>query len=139
MTSPLLALRAGILARLSGDAGLAALMGGRLRLTDEPPRGAEPVYALFGAAQARDDSVQGARRFLHTLDLVVFGLPGSARSALDAAERMAARLDDASLALDGYGLVTLQVEAVAATRDERSGETRATLSLRAVTEVAPSP
>ena len=46
-SSPLLALRAGLLARLGGDARLAALMGGRLRLYDEPPRGAAPVYALF--------------------------------------------------------------------------------------------
>jgi hypothetical protein len=52
--SPLLALRAGILARLGGDAALAALMGGVVRLYDEPPRGATPVYALFGDGEVRD-------------------------------------------------------------------------------------
>jgi hypothetical protein len=54
-TSPLLALRAAILAYLAVDATLARLMGGSLRLTDEPPGGAAPVYALFGDAEIRDD------------------------------------------------------------------------------------
>ena len=49
--SPLLALRAGLIARLSGDAALAALLGGKVRLHDEPPRGSLPVYALFGEAE----------------------------------------------------------------------------------------
>ncbi|MFL5171850.1 MAG: DUF3168 domain-containing protein, partial [Microvirga sp.] len=48
MSGPILALRAAILAHLLGDAELAALMGGTVRLYDEPPRAAEPVYAVFG-------------------------------------------------------------------------------------------
>lgn len=135
MTGPLLALRAGLLATLEGDVALAALMGGALRLYDEPPRGAAPVYAVFGDSEARDDSVQGARRHRHRLALTVFGRPGSARSALDAAERIAARLDAAPPSLDGHVLVVLRVEAIAAARDARTGESRATLTLEAVTEV----
>jgi hypothetical protein len=54
-SSPLLALRAGLLAYLAADTPLAALMGGRLRLYDEPPRGAAPVYALFGPSEVSDD------------------------------------------------------------------------------------
>jgi hypothetical protein len=45
MTSPILALRAAILAAAQGDAELASLMGGAVRIHDEPPRAAEPVYA----------------------------------------------------------------------------------------------
>ncbi len=135
MTSPLLALRAAILARLGDDAGLAALMGGAVRIYDEPPAGAAPVYAIFGDGEARDDSVDGARRHRHALALVVFGKPGSTRTALDAAEHIAALLDDAALTLAGHALVTLRIDAVAAQRDERSGETRATVTLKAVTEV----
>ncbi|MEH3118296.1 MAG: DUF3168 domain-containing protein [Methylorubrum populi] len=133
---PLLALRAGILARLAGDAGLAALMGGSLRLYDEPPRGAAPVYALFGDGEVRDDSVDGARRHRHAFALTVFAKPGSARSALDAAERIAALLDAADLALNGHALVFLRLARIASARDERSGEARATLAFEAVTEVA---
>lgn len=133
--SPLLALRAGILGRLGGDAVLAALMGGVVRLYDEPPRGAAPVYALFGDGEIRDDSVEGARRHRHALTLLVVAKPGSTRSALDAAERMATLLDDAALNLTGHVLVLLRLSALAAARDERTGEARATLRFEAVTEV----
>lgn len=60
-SSPLLALRAALLTYLAGDAALVALMGGRLRLYDELPRGVAPVYALFGPSEVSDDSVDGAR------------------------------------------------------------------------------
>ena len=54
MTSPVLALRRAILDKAANDAELKALMGGTLRLYDEPPRGADPVYALFGDVKAED-------------------------------------------------------------------------------------
>ncbi len=54
---PLLALRAGLIARFAADAALAALLGGRVRLYDEPPRGTLPVYALFGESEITDASV----------------------------------------------------------------------------------
>ena len=133
--SPLLAMRAALIARFSTDAALARLMGG-VRLYDEPPRGAVPVYAMFGDAEIRDDSVDGACRHLHSHDLVVFARAGSARTALDAAERMAALVAEPGLALTGHALVTLRVRALSARRDARTGEARATLTLEAVTEVS---
>ena len=136
-TNPLLAMRAAILAHLASDAALAALMGGTFRFHDEPPRGATPVYAIFGEGEARDDSVLGARRHRHRLDLAVIGRPGSSRSALEAAERIAARLDDAPLALAGHALVLIRVAAIACARDEKTGEIRATIGLEAVTEATP--
>jgi hypothetical protein len=137
-TSPLLALRAAILAYLATDAPLARLMGGSLRLADEPPRGVGPVYALFGDAEIRDDSVDGARRHRHALGLTVFARPGALRSAVDAAERMADLLHDAPLVLSGHALVRLDLEAIAVRRDPASGEARATLTLRAITERLPA-
>ncbi|MEA1834025.1 DUF3168 domain-containing protein [Methylobacterium durans] len=134
--SPLLAIRAAILARLSADATLIGLMGGRLRLHDEPPRGAAPVYAMFGDAEIRDASVDGAARHAHSHALVVFAKPGSARTGLDAAARIAALLSEGGLAPAGHALVTYRVAALRATRDEASGEARCTLTLEAVTETA---
>ena len=58
MKSPVLALRRALLDAASADAELRALMGGALRLYDEPPRGAEPVYALFSDARAADWSTK---------------------------------------------------------------------------------
>jgi hypothetical protein len=134
--SPLLALRAGLIARFTPDAALATLLGGRVRLYDEPPRGVLPVYALFGDAGIEDDSVDGAERHRHSHEIAVIARPGSVRTALDAAERMAALLADTAMPLAGCRLVTLRVRAIKAHRDTRSGEARASLSVEAVTETA---
>ncbi|KQP60895.1 DUF3168 domain-containing protein [Methylobacterium sp. Leaf112] len=136
--SPLLALRWALRAYLAVDAPLARLMGGSVRLHDEPPRGSVPVYGVFGDAEIRDESVDGATRHAHGLALVLYARPGSARSGLDAAERMADLLADAPLALHGHHLVTLRVVRLAATRDPATGEARATLTLQAVTEHRPA-
>ncbi|GJE19330.1 tail completion protein gp17 [Methylobacterium marchantiae] len=136
--NPLLALRAAILAALGEDAELGRLMGGHVRIHDEPPRGAAPVYALFGPSEMRDDSVDGALRHTHRLGLILFGKPGSGRSAIEAAGRAAALLHEALLAPAGHALSLLRVEALSSQRDERSGETRATLTLQAVTERLPT-
>lgn len=132
--SPLLALRAGLIARFAADAALAALLGGSARLYDEPPRGAVPVYALFGDAEVRDDSVDGAGRYLHRHELAVIAKPGSARTALDAAVRIAALIADPAMPLQGCRLVTIRVSALKASRDARTGEARASLTVEAVTE-----
>ena len=72
MTSPVLALRRAILDAASADAELRALMGGALRLYDEPPRAAEPVYALFGDVSASDWSTDLDRGHEQSLSLVVW-------------------------------------------------------------------
>lgn len=134
MTSPILALRRAILDVASGDAELAALMGGTLRLYDEPPRNAEPVYALFGDATAEDWSTDTDRGHEQTMSLVVWCERGSARTGLAAAERFAVLLDDASLALDRHRLVNLRMTEIASERDKDTQLTRVTIRLRAVTE-----
>ncbi|GJE40106.1 DUF3168 domain-containing protein [Methylobacterium persicinum] len=132
--SPLLAMRAGLITRFAADQALIALLGGSARLYDEPPRGALPVYALFGDGEVRDDSVDGAGRHLHRHELAVIARPGSARTALDAAARMAALLEATDMPLQGCRLVTIRVSALRATRDPRTGEARASLTVEAVTE-----
>jgi hypothetical protein len=135
MTSPILALRAAIIARAEADAELVALMGGRLRLYDEPPRAAEPVYVLFGTVTAADWSTDLDRGHEQDLSLVVWSREGSARSGLEVAERLAALLDQADLLPAGHRLVNLRVTAIAAARDDKAGLARVTVRLRAVTEV----
>jgi hypothetical protein len=136
MTSPLLALRAAIRSHCLGDAELAGLMGGAVRLYDEPPRAAAPVYALFGDAEARDWSSSSDRGHEHELALVVWAASGSAASGLRAAERLAVLLDDAPLEPAGHRLVQIAVTAVETGRDDKSGLARIVLRLRAVTELA---
>ena len=134
MTSPVLALRQAILAAAAADLPLKTLMGGSLRLYDEPPRGAEPVYALFGDVTAADWSTDFDRGHEQDLAIVVWSQPSGACLALAAAERFAAILDDAPLLLDGHRLVNLRTTELVSARDKDTGLTRVTLSLRAVTE-----
>lgn len=136
MTSPVLALRRAILGTASADAELKELMGGSLRLYDEPPRGAEPLYALFGDVTAEDWSTDFDRGHEQDLSIVVWSERGGARAALSVAESFTAILDDAPLTLDGHRLVNLRVTELASTRDKDTQLTRVTLRLRAVTEVA---
>ncbi|MEE1654878.1 DUF3168 domain-containing protein [Microvirga sp. CF3062] len=135
MTSPVLALRRAIVDVASGDAELRALMGGSLRLYDEPPRGAEPVYALFGDVKAEDWSTDLDRGHAQSVDVVIWSEKGGARTALMVADRFFAILDDASLTLDGHRLVNLRVTELTSVRDKDSGLARVSLNLRAVTEV----
>lgn len=135
MTSPVLALRRAILDTASADAELVALMGGTLRLHDEPPRAAVPVYAVFGDVTAEDWSTDFDRGHEQDAAIVVWAERGGARTALAVAERFAAILDDAVLNLDGHRLVNLRVTELSATRDKESRLTRVSVRLRAVTEV----
>ncbi|MCB8820056.1 DUF3168 domain-containing protein [Microvirga rosea] len=136
MTSPILALRHAILEAAAADAELVASMGGALRLYDEPPRAATPVYALFADVVAKDWSTDSDKGHEQAAGLVVWAEPGSARSALTAAERFVAILDGAALSLAGHRLVNLRVTEISAVRDKHTQQARVTLHLRAVTEVA---
>jgi hypothetical protein len=136
VSGPILALRAAILSHLAADGELAALMGGAVRLHDEPPRAAEPVYAVFGAAAARDWSADAGPGHEHEVAIVVWAKDGSARSALAAVERMAGLLHDSGLAPAGHRLVLMRVTAIESDRDDKANLARATLRLRALTEAA---
>jgi len=136
MTSPVLALRRAILNAAGADERLTSLMGGSLRLHDEPPRGTEPVYALFGDVTAKDWSTDFDRGHEQDFVIAVWAERGSAGTALTVAERLAAILDDAPLALDGHRLVNLRVTEIASRRDRDTQLLRVSLRLRAVTEVA---
>ncbi len=135
MSAPILALRAAILAATQGDAALAGLMGGAAQIHDEAPRAAEPVYAVFGEASARDWSTGSDRGHAQDAAIVLWAREGSARSALLAAERIAALLDGAALTLAGHRLVSLRVAGIEAGRDGAANLARVTLRLAAVTEV----
>jgi hypothetical protein len=62
-------------------------------------------------------------------------MPRHATGRTTAAERMADLLHDAALALAGHRLVLLRVTATEADRDDKANLARATLRLRALTEV----
>ena len=66
--------------------------------------------------------------------VTVWARPGSARTALLAAERLGLLVHEAALPLAGHRLVSLRVTALEAGRDAESGLATATLRLAALTE-----
>jgi len=135
--SPVLALRRAILARLTADAELLAILGGP-RIYDEVPRAATGVYAAFGDVSCRDGSTATDQGHAQDATLVIWSKTGGARPALAAAARIAALLHEADLVLVGHRLVNLRVTATEARRDPRANLDRVTLRFSAVTEVLPA-
>ena len=133
MTSPVLALRAAIRARLVADPALHALLGGA-KVHDEPPRAAEPPYVTFTEASVRDWSTGSDRGHEQRLGLTVWSRQGGDRQALTIADRLAVLLDEADLAPAGHRLVNLRVTAQEVARPDRAGLRRVIVRLRAVTE-----
>jgi len=130
-----LALQAALHAALVGDGELVALLGGA-RVHDRPPRGAAHPFVAFGAASDRrlDGDLPPLRE--HRLALDIHSTAEGRREAAAIAARIEAVLTGAALFLDGHRLVSLTVadRAMREARDRRS--VTASLSLRAVTEVA---
>jgi len=138
MTHPLWALRRAIHARLSGDAELSGLLGGP-RIYEEPPRGAQPPYVVFGEATSRDWSDTSGDGHEHIVTILVWSGEPGAKQALRLAERVAALLDEAELALQGHRLVNLRLVAQELKREGRPEPLRrVSLRLRAVTEAQSS-
>ncbi|MDB5592161.1 DUF3168 domain-containing protein [Enterovirga sp.] len=134
MTLPLLPLRAAIRAACAADSVLPGLLGGEPGPFDEPPRGAPPLYAVFGDAVLHDRSSSGGVGHEQDMSIVLHARPGSAASALTAADRLAAILDDGAFALVGHHLVRLSVARLDLDRDPETRLARTTLRLVAVTE-----
>lgn len=133
---PALALRQAMLAHLGADAALAAMMGGSLRLSDEPERGATGVYVTFGPMRQAGRAADGVALVRHELELAVWSRPGGMKPALEAAERIAALLDGAPLPLAPHRLLVLTA-LVDAARDARSGLGRAAVRIAALVETQP--
>jgi hypothetical protein len=135
MSSPVLALRAAIRTACAADAALSGLMDTAIH--DEAPRGAAPVHAIFGEADLHDASTSTEGGHEQELAIEIWAKPGSAATALKAADRMANLLHDASPTLTGHHLVSLSVTELAVERDDKAASARVTLRLRAVTEPLP--
>jgi hypothetical protein len=137
--SPILALRTAIRARLVADAGLTALLGGQ-RVYDEPPRGTDPPYVVFGDASTQDWSATGVTGHSHALELVVWSAQGGDSEALGVAGALADLLADAPLALSGHRLVRLGIASQEVSRpdanDPSAALRRAIVRLSALTELA---
>ena len=135
--SPILALRTAIRGRLVADATLQTLLGGQ-RVYDEPPRGADPPYVVFGDATADEWTASGLDGHRHAVALVAWSAQGGDSEALGIVARLVELLSGATLVLDGHRLVLLSVAGQEVSRpgpdDPAAALRRAILRLTALTE-----
>jgi len=126
-------LQEAVFAVLSGDATLAALLGGA-RVYDGAPRNAEAPYVHLGEFAARDWSTatEAGREILFGV-VVWWRTPGRSEGLL-IADRVTTLLHDAALTLDAYRLVNLRHVATETARLEKPEGRRAVARFRAVVE-----
>lgn len=132
-SSPVIALRRAVRARLLGDDALIAALGGP-RIYEEAPRGAETPYAVFAEAEMRDWSTTlspGAEQFF---TVAVISTERGLGLALSVAQEIVNLLDDASLTLEGHALVDLRFVSMNTKRDASRRFARAAALFRATTE-----
>lgn len=131
--SPVVALRKAMRAYVFDDEAIVAALGGE-KLFDDAPRGTEPPYALFAETQLRDwsaDQSPGAEQFI---TLAVVSTARGFATALAIAEKIARRLDEAELTLQGHHLVDLRFLSMETRRDQNGRFARVNLRFRALTE-----
>jgi 2-methylaconitate cis-trans-isomerase PrpF len=128
-----LGLQKAVIARLRGDAGLAALLGGA-HVHDHVPRAATPPYVALVRFESRDLSSSGAEGAEHRFTLHVW--PEAQGRA--GAHAIAAAIETALAApmtLDGAALVNIAATGWQVSRVDKD-HYRGSLTFRAVTEAA---
>ena len=108
MTSAALALQKAVYAALVADAGVGALIGGRIY--DVAPRDAVFPYVGIGRMTAADWSTGTEDGAEHRLILDVWSREPGKSECHAVAAAIRAVLHDAALALDGHALVNLRME-----------------------------
>ena len=134
MTDAGFALRKAIFARLVADAAIVGLIGPGA-VFDEVPRGREPPYLVLGEGTVKDWSTSSDRGHEHQLTLSAWSKEGGARQALAMASAVVACLEAMASALDGHRLVNLLALSTEVRRERERRLLRASIRLRAVTEV----
>jgi hypothetical protein len=147
MISPLLALRQGIVSRLSSDTLLISGLLNGVHIYDRVPSALEGLYMTFGDAFAEDQSLHSTERS-HEIkfSLIVWSTPaeglreergrhyGNSKRALQVASRLIELLDHAPLTLIDYQLIFMRYVSEKLTRDIASGSARVEVSFQAMVE-----
>jgi hypothetical protein len=134
MSEPSFALQQAILAALSADAGVKALLGDPPRLYDDVPRKAAFPYATLGEGTLQPWDTASERGFEHALMFHVWSRYGGRKEAKAVLGALYAVLHDAVLSLSGHRLVTLRFEFADMFRDADGETYHAVARYRAVTE-----
>lgn len=134
MTAPAAELQKAIFAALADDAALVALLGGA-RIFDRAPSNVAFPYITFGRTSIYDWSTGTETGTEQLFTLHVWSKAKGKKETLDIMELARARLDDASLTLEGHHLVNLRLEFAEARHDDNLSVHHGLLRFRAVTEM----
>jgi hypothetical protein len=134
MTHPSLALQKAVVAALTADSGIGALIGDRIY--DAAPRNATFPYLGFGEMRAADWSTGTEEGAEHRLTLHAWSRERGKRETYEVMNAVEAALQEQVLALDGHALVNLRHELSDARRDPDGITWHGVMRFRAVTEPA---
>jgi len=135
MTAAAIELQKAIFAALSGDAALAAALGGA-RIYDHVPANAAFPHVTFGRLSRSDWSTASEDGSEHLFTLHVWSKARGKVQAAAIMEIVRGLLHDAELALAGHVLVNLREEAADIRFDDDHDIYRGAMRFRAVTEPA---
>ncbi len=128
-----LALQKGLIAHLSGDAGLRALLGEPCRIWDAPPARPALPYLLIGRSETRPLAADGGG-VEHALTLTVVSRFRGTEEAKAVLAAVRLSLADATPAADGIRTVSLRLTFADVYPAPDRLRTFAVLRVRAVTE-----
>ncbi len=135
MSSPVVALKEAIRARLQSDASVLALLR-EPKVYLDPPRHAAFPHAAFVSATTRENGTASDDGHATELGLAIWSRGAGSAEGLAVADAVAASLAGLPAAFSGHRLVNLMVLSIEPTA-LKDGETwRALMRIRAVTEVA---
>jgi hypothetical protein len=134
MSSPIVALKEAIRARLAADPGVLALIRAP-KVHAEPPRHPTYPYLAFLAAEARENGTATDDGHVVDLSLGVFTRGTGSGAGAEIAEAARLSLAAAGLSPDGHRLVNLIVRSVEPIVQSDGESWRTLVRIRAVTEV----
>ena len=133
MTHPTAELQETIFGSLTSDPALTALLGGPKVFDRRPDRAAFP-YLTLGRTAVVDWSTGTEDGAEHILTLHVWAKGGGKRETYEIMDKVATRLNDAHLPLEGHHLVNLRLQFAEARQEPDSPTYHGILRFRAVTE-----
>ncbi|ALN73966.1 MULTISPECIES: DUF3168 domain-containing protein [unclassified Aureimonas] len=133
MSHPSAELQTTILGALTADAALTKLLGGP-KIFDRVPERASFPYLTLGRTAVIDWSTGTEDGAEHILTLHVWAKGGSKQETYEIMDKIAGRLNDASLPLETHRLVNLRLQFAEARQEPDSPAYHGILRFRAVTE-----
>ncbi|MFC4626099.1 DUF3168 domain-containing protein [Daeguia caeni] len=133
MNSGAAALQKALFVHLSTDSELIDLLGDERVFDHVPPKTPFPCVTL-GETACRDWSTDSDTGSEHFLNIQIWARENGRKRVLEIAERIASRLGDGGLTLDGHRLVNLTLTELFARNTDGLGSYLGTMRYRAVTE-----